>query len=157
MYGQRAGGVDHALCPLAACPWERIRPCLAGSEMGLMLFHPHTCKPRVLLGWNERRNRVKALWPGVSARKTVSDSEKMGWEEVGRWMWMFPHCWPCRGAGRHRQLCCSCLLCHQCGHRGWFTLQGHTQTCTGLTAPVAKTCLLTSAWTQACFSSRWEQ
>lgn len=146
-----------------------------------MLFHPHTCKPWVLLGWNERRNRGKALWPGVSARKTVSDSEKMGWEEVGRWMWLFPHWLPCRrmqkgqeGTGSSAGAASSVTSVGtradlpygdtHSGDRGWFTLQGHiypagthTDMCTGLTVPAAKTCSLTSAWTQACFHSSWAQ
>lgn len=39
-------------------------------------------------GWDERRSKLKALRPGVSARKNVSDSEKMGQEEAARWVWI---------------------------------------------------------------------
>lgn len=70
-------------------------------------------------GWDERRSRLKALRPGVSARKSVSDSGEVGPEEAGRWMRTFPHCSPHRRMQREPEgtrssaaepACCSHLL-----------------------------------------------
>lgn len=98
-------------------------------------------------GWDERRSRLKALRPGVSAKKSVSDSEKMGQEEAGRWMWTFPHCSPHRRRQREQEGTRSSFAEPACGsHLLWSPAVGtgadlpcrDTQS-TGLTAPAAKT------------------